>query len=327
MNATLDTAAPRYVDSAPAGVGRAHAKAILLGEHAVVYGAPALAIPVPKLRTTARAVRAEGIHLDSELYRGAAQGAPARLGPVVTAINATLDHLRSAGTETDGVHVRIASDIPPDRGLGSSAAVAAAVAEGVASAHLLTLDPDAWFEIVQEAERHAHGNPSGLDARTVLAAGPIQFHDGVVRPVSIGTDFTFVLADSGVPGSTATAVAGVRAIHDTDPGAAGGHIDSLARLTAAGEVALRHGNLPALGEAMSAAHEHLRALGVSIPELDALVDTSHRHGALGAKLTGGGLGGCVLALAPSHAAGSRLAAGLRAAGAPSVWQIRVNSSH
>lgn len=326
MNATLDTASLRYLDSAPIGVGRAHAKAILFGEHAVVYGAPALAVPVPGLNTVVRAVRAEGMFLDSDLYTGAANGAPIRLGPVVTSINAALKHLRSIGVGgVEGVGVRIRSDIPPDRGLGSSAAVAAAIGEAVAGAYSATFGSEARFEIAQEAERHAHGNPSGLDARTVLADGPIQFREGTVQPVSIGADLTLVLADSGVPGSTATAVAGVRAMHDTDLGTAGRIIDALAHLATDGEHALRAGDLPALGQGMSAAHEQLRALGVSIPELDNLVAVAQHSGALGAKLTGGGLGGCVLALAASSNDAAHLGAALRGAGAPNVWQVQVSS--
>src|SRR5699024_12569546 len=82
----------------------------------------------------------------------------------------------------------------------------------------MTLEGAARFDIAQEAERHAHGNPSGLDARTVLASGPIQFHEGRIRPLAIGADLSFVLADSVAPGSTATAVACVCPLPYTVPG-------------------------------------------------------------------------------------------------------------
>lgn len=323
MNATLDTAPPRYVESGPVGSGRAHAKAILFGEHAVVYGAPAIALPMPGLATTVQATPAAVTYLESELYTGRATSAPARLGPVLTAIEATLAHLREHGVPTRGVKISIRSEVSPDRGLGSSAAVAAAIAQAVAGAYLVTLTNQECFEIAQVAERYAHGTPSGLDARTVLAAEPIHFHNGLVRPVTIGTELTFVLADSGVPGSTATAVAGVRAMHDTDLGTARRIIAALAELATQGEHWLRAGNLADLGAGMNAAHEHLRTLGVSVPELNHLVAAARSNGAFGAKLTGGGLGGCILALAPTPAAAPEIAAALRAAGAPSVWQIQV----
>lgn len=326
MNATLDTAPPRYVETAPLGVGRAHAKAILFGEHAVVYGAPALAVPLPGLATTVYARRSGSTFIGSDLYTGAATDAPARLGPVVTAINSSLQTLRSRGVTTSGVDVHITSDVPPDRGLGSSAAVAAAIAEAVAAAYNVTFTPEERFDIAQEAERHAHGNPSGLDARTVLADGPIHFHEGLVRPIEIGTDLLFLLADSGVPGSTATAVSGVRAMHDTDLGTARRIIASLADLATRAEGWLREGDLTALGDGMTAAHEHLRSLGVSVPELNNLVAAARVSGALGAKLTGGGLGGCVLALVPDAPTAQRVASALRTAGASAVWKTRVPRS-
>src|SRR5699024_7922674 len=154
-------------------------------------------------------------------------------------IHATLEHLRSRNPiALRGGKVRIRSGLPPDRGLGSPPAVAAGIAEAAAGAYELSLGGRARFDSAPEAERHAHGSPSGLDARTVLASGPIQFHEGRIRPLAIGADLSFVLADSGVPGSTATAVAGVRALHDTDLGTVDRIIASLADLAAEGEHAL-----------------------------------------------------------------------------------------
>lgn len=326
MNATLDTARPRYVDPAPIGIGRAHAKAILFGEHAVVYGAPALAVPVTNLQAKVHATQSPRTTIESELFTGLIGDSPTRLTPVATAIEATLAYLRTMGVDTGGVDLRIDSKIPADRGLGSSAAVAAAISEAVAGAHNITLDTNARFGIAQEAERTAHGTPSGLDARTVLASHPIQFQQGIVRPLAIGHDLHLVLADSGVRGSTATAVAGVRAMYDTDLGTAGRVISHLSTLADTGHDALRNGDLPLLGQAMSQAHEDLTHLGVSVPELDNLVATAHAGGALGAKLTGGGLGGCVLALARDEEHAQELMSQLAGAGAPSAWQVHVPRS-
>src|SRR5699024_6242019 len=149
------------------GTGSAHAKAILLGEHAAVYGAPALAVPLHGLGVQAEVTPAEGIHLGSELFTGPAADAPARLWPVLTAVRAALDHQPAL----DGATVRIESAVPYERGLGSSAAVAAAGARAVADLGGTDLCADAQYAVVQEAERVAHGQPSGLDAAPSPLAG------------------------------------------------------------------------------------------------------------------------------------------------------------
>lgn len=304
------------------GTGDAHAKAILLGEHAAVYGAPALAIPLHGLGVRAHAAAADGIHLDSELFTGPASDAPARLWPVLTAIRTALDQQHA----TTGAHVRIRSSIPYERGLGSSAAVAAAVARAIADLTQTSLDPDSVYAIVQEAERVAHGNPSGLDARAVTAAAPIRFQQGVAAPVAVGSPLMFTIADSGASGSTAQAVAQVRDRRSKDRSGVDAFIARIAEFTEAAAADLTAGDATALGERMTQTHELLTSLGVSNDRLDTLVGAAHSGGSPGAKLTGGGQGGCVIALATSTEHADELGAALRAAGAPRTWTTTVPAS-
>lgn len=303
----------------PAGTGTAHAKAILLGEHAAVYGAPALAIPLHGLGVVAAVTPAERISIDSELFTGVDTDAPARLWPVLTAIRAALNQQH----ELTGVTVRIRSSVPYERGLGSSAAVAAAVARAVADLAGEELSAETLYAIVQEAERVAHGNPSGLDARAVTATAPIRFQRGEATPVDVGRPLVFSLADSGASGSTARAVAQVRARRDADPAAVDGVIGRIAELTEAAAADLAGGDGGALGERMTQAHELLVGLGVSDERLDALVGAAQAAGALGAKLTGGGQGGCIIALASSTEHAEDLGTALRAAGASRTWTTTV----
>ena len=157
-----NTASGSRSSQLPQFEGSAHAKAILFGEHAVVYGAPAIAVPIHELAAEARVdSAAEGIRIESELFSGDASAAPARLQPVVTAIHAALVY---CGVSDASVRVQILSAIPHSRGLGSSAAVAAAIARGVTSWAGVQLTTAGLYDIVQQAERVAHGNPSGLDA-------------------------------------------------------------------------------------------------------------------------------------------------------------------
>lgn len=327
---TRSTLSPQrhHVDeSTPAlpeeGTGYAHAKAILLGEHAVVYGTPALAVPVHGLGVEARVRPApQGVHVDSELFAGDASSAPDLVRPVVTALSAALDLVGLA----PGAQVRILSSLPHERGLGSSAAVAAAVARAVADLASVQLGPDALYRIVQEAERHSHGNPSGLDARAVVADTPIRFRRGRVSQVHVGATTTFVLADSGQAGSTATAVAGVRARLDQDRASVDQTFARIAELVEEGAARLASGDVAGLGQVMTHNHRLLAGLGVSSSSLDTLVAAATAAGSAGAKLTGGGQGGCVIALADSEDHADELAAALRAAGAARTWTTTVVAS-
>ena len=300
------------------GTGRAHGKVVLLGEHAVVHGAPAIALPVHELGVDAEAQETRGAGtLDSVLYRGPLDAAPERLQPTVAAVRSTLRHHDAADLR---LSLRIRSAIPPARGLGSSAAVAAATIEAVL--RMLGADADdegARHELIQAAERVAHGTPSGLDARTVVSASPLWFQRGRVEPVDVGAPFAFVVADTGTPSSTREAVTAVHAQRAEKPQRVDRIVELLGDLATGARDDLDRGDLPGLGARMDDAHALLRQLTVSSPELDRLVQGARGAGALGAKLTGGGRGGCVVALATDADAAAELAARLRRSGATAAW--------
>lgn len=318
----LDGAATNNSRSAqpPQFEGSAHAKAILFGEHAVVYGAPAIAVPIHELAADARVESVpEGLRIESELFSGDAAAAPECLQPVVTAIHASL---RYCGLSEAAIRVQILSAIPHSRGLGSSAAVAAAIARGVTNWAGIQLTTAGLYDIVQQAERVAHGNPSGLDARAVTSDGAIRFDFGAVSPVRIGAPLSFVLADSGVAGSTAEAVGAVRARREQFPETEA-LLEKLASIAEGAIEDLASGDRIAIGTRMSDAHEVLDAIGVSSEVLNGLVAAAGEAGALGAKLTGGGLGGCIIALAHSSEHAERLGSSLRRAGATRTWTATV----
>lgn len=305
------------------GTGSSHGKTILIGEHAVVYGAPALVLPVTDVRVTATVTPAPGgtgHHLDSAVHTGPLDLAPAAVMPTVTAVTATLRHL---GVTDQAVHVRVDSAVPTARGMGSSAAVAAAVTAGVADAFGVVLDADTHHELIQECERVAHGRPSGLDARGVVADAPVWFEGGRIGPVELGARFVFVVADTGVPGHTRQAVAAVRERHDSDPAGVDAVVERIGSLARTARGTLVAGDAQGLGATMDAAHELLTALDVSSADLDRLVGAARAADALGAKLTGGGRGGCVLALAADDDHADRIAAALRGAGAAATWTTSI----
>ncbi|NQW91946.1 mevalonate kinase [Curtobacterium sp. VKM Ac-2861] len=315
------------------GTASSHGKTILIGEHAVVYGAPALVLPVLDARVvatvspvTAGVDEATGTvvghTLESTVHTGPLDLAPAAVMPTVTAVTATLRHF---GVTDRHFHVRVESEVPTARGMGSSAAVAAAVTAAVADALGESLDAETHHDLIQECERVAHGRPSGLDARGVVAAVPVWFEGGRIEPVALGARFTFVVADTGVPGHTRQAVAAVRERHDQDPVAVDAVIDRIGALARRARGTLEAGDAQGLGATMDAAHDLLSALDVSSADLDRLVDAARAADALGAKLTGGGRGGCVLALAADDDHADRIAAALRGAGAAATWTTTIGA--
>lgn len=319
------TSARTSVHGARTGIGRAHAKSILLGEHAVVYGTPAIAVPLHALDLTVRAAeRADDrLQLRSTLFTGDAADAPQRLHPLVTAIHAALALTTSAPI---GLDVEIDSAIPVERGLGSSAAVAAGIARAIGDLTGTPLDPEAVHDVVMAAETIAHGRSSGLDGRAVASDLPIRFHGGEVTPVPVGAPLTFVLADSGHEGSTAEAVGSVRELREAFPSRVDGIIGRLGRIVEDSLAGFEAGDVPGLGALMDEAHALLTELEVSDQALDRLVGAAREGGAAGAKLTGGGRGGCVLALAPDAARAADLETMLRDAGATRTWQTTVETA-
>ena len=304
-----------------AGSGYAHSKAILLGEHSVVYGAPAIAIPVEALGVQAWVnPRAEGLYLESDLYTGDQCDTEHQTGPVRAAVAAALE---ATGQPGAGLSVRLHSTIPFARGLGSSAAVGAAIGRAIGSMAGRTLDPEQLNTIIQAAETVAHGKPSGLDARTVVADSPIRFQSGEVSAISVGGEFDFVIADTGVTGSTAEAVDSVRVQREAERGRVEGILAQLAEHADAAVADLASGAKSALGEKMSTVHGLLASIRVSSPLLDSLVAEANAAGALGAKLTGGGLGGCIMALASSGAHAQQIRDALYRAGAVHTWHTKV----
>ncbi|MDZ8172735.1 mevalonate kinase [Microbacterium xanthum] len=308
--------APVGDPSPGAGTARATGKVILIGEHSVVYGHPAIALPITSISARAEVTMTTApSRIDSELFHGSLAAAPDRLLPTVTAVRAAI----AAVSPDAQVHVRILSDIPSERGVGSSAAVAGAVVSAVSQALGRVLTPDERFDLIQDAERAAHGSPSGLDARAVCAPGPIWFQQGAIEHITVGAALHLVVADSGVRGRTREAVAAVREVRRSAPSVFDAAVSSLSALTTLARTHISAGDLAGLGAALNAAHRHLGTLGVGDPALDHLAAAARAGGSPGAKLTGGGRGGCVLALAddPEHAA--ELVARLRAAGAPAAW--------
>jgi len=304
-------------------IGEAPGKILLLGEHAVVYGHPAIAIPLRSVRARAEAefTRNGGVEVVAPDLgeRGSSPGrASERLGPLIRLAESVLDFF---GEPRRGMRVEIRSTIPIGRGMGSGAAVAVALVRSVCGALGRHLDADQVAELALEAERSFHGTPSGVDNTVVARDEPIYYVKGKpVRSIVVGPSvFRFVVADTGLASPTREVVEQVRAGRERDRARFDSFFWELGSMASVAREVIRSGSPEELGLCMNRAHEALRALGVSCPELDRLVSAALESGAAGAKLSGGGRGGAVVALLGSDADEATLISRLRLAGAESIF--------
>ena len=310
------------------GSGRAPGKVILFGEHAVVYGRPALAVPVTQ-------VQAEAVVERSEIGAGLTIVA-ADLGETIAVRNAPIDNPLAAaarltlvkfGLSDPDWRVTVRSTIPIASGMGSGAAVSAAVVRALAVARgqgsgvrgqEVAISPEELSALVYEVERLHHGTPSGIDNTVVVYGQPVYFVRGQPpQTFRIGQPFMLAIADTGIHSPTKVAVGDVRRAWEREGTRFESLFNRIAMVVETARSAIAAGEPERLGPLMDENHALLQEIGVSCPELDALVTAALSAGALGAKLSGAGRGGNMIALV-TEATASQVADALRAAGAVNV---------
>ncbi|AYO48689.1 mevalonate kinase [Streptococcus mutans] len=306
-------------------LGKASGKIILMGEHAVVYGQPAIAIPFSAVETVAEVKEdGEALTVTCEFYDGLVHKMPEILESLKHAIRFSL--YRIGAPQDPAIHIDIHSTIPAERGMGSSAAVAVAIARSLFNFYGKVLTDKELWEIVQSSEKIAHGNPSGIDTVTTSGKSPVFFvKDQPIEQLSINMDAYLIVADTGQTGQTLKAIQSVKALLSkvtyqidslSDPKQA---IKELGQLTNLAKEALLNNYILELGEVMNQAHQLLASLTVSNQTLDRLAQAARQAGALGAKLTGGGRGGCLIALAKDKESAEKIARTLLEQGAKQAW--------
>lgn len=340
------------------GYGETCAKVILFGEHSVVYGHSAIALPLKNLRMRAVVTNcneslvpvsckslssasceslasasceslASTTNLDSHItlscldFTGKLSEIPTRFNSIRTAIRASLEF---AGWSGENLHIFTESDFPAERGLGSSAAAAGAIIRAILDYYGVSASDDEIFKLTQTAECVAHGRSSGLDATATAASWPVRFSRGCFDRMEINMRAWLVLADSGCKGMTHETVEALRSRLESNPVEVGAQLNKLGEIAAVAEDDLAFGRIENMGKQMTFAHRILADLGVSTAKLDTLVDAACKHGALGAKLTGGGGGGCVIALADSEDAAKRVSEAFKNAGACDTWIVNIGDS-
>ncbi len=310
---------------------KAPGKIILFGEHAVVYGQPALAVPVNQVYAEAEVsnvdrtgiwVNAPDIRLHAEHSRLALDDA---LATVISMVYAALNIDFASGAKQSpsndsekGIEIKVSSTIPLASGLGSGAAVSVAIIRAL-STHLGEPFTDEQVnKISYEGEKIHHGTPSGIDNTVVTYGKPIFFvKEKPIELLNVAKPFTIIIGDTGTPAPTKESVADVRKLWEQNPHKMNALFAAAGSIAKTARQAIEGGHPKRLGALMNENQRILSEIGVSSPELDRLTEASLNAGATGAKLSGGGRGGNMIALSTKEKAPTSVEA-LYKAGAKDV---------
>jgi mevalonate kinase len=221
--------------------------------------------------------------------------------------------------ESVGLNIEINSTVPVAAGLGSSAAVAAAVATAVSALLSVKMSREEVLRITYEAEKIVHGTPSGIDPAISTFGGTLLFQmDTGFKPLEVKTDIPLVVGDTGLERSTRAQVEKVKSVRERYPQVVEPIMLAAREVVLRAMQALKENDLETLGELMDINHALLYGVGVSDESLEWLINAARKAGALGAKLTGAGGGGCMIALAKNEGLGQVLEAIKRAGGRPFI---------
>ena len=295
-----------------------YGKIILLGEHSVVYGRHAMAAPIP-LHVRAE-VKAQREHIDLVIPRWGVEMRLSQPEGSISSLHASITLIaQRLGLADRGMRVDVFPHIPRANGLGASAALAVAVIRAMARCFEVTISEREISNLAFDCEKIAHGTPSGIDNTLATFGRPILFRkeNAQARPetrdLSTPEPIPIVIGLAGVATLTMETVARVRAAWQKNPSRYESIFSQIDTLALAGTEALKNGDITELGELMNINQGLLNALQVSSREIEDLVDIARRNGALGAKLTGGGGGGAMIALAEPDRS-QTIASAMRSAG-------------
>ena len=296
VRVSRNSARKRGTEDAALGVG--YGKVVIMGEHAVVYGRHAIAAPLPMTIKAQVEDCDEGIHLLIPRWGVEFQLAsnPNERRSFERPAGVMLDELGLSGR---AMRIEVFPEVPRSMGLGGSAAMAVAIVRALDKHYRLGLADEEVNRLAFEAEKIAHGNPSGIDNTLACYAKPLVFRAGnppLVETLNIKTPIPMVVGMTGHEGLTAKTVGRVNAAWQQDRKLYERIFDQIDTLVLRGVQAIQDEDLVTLGQLMNICHGMLNALQVSTPELEQLVDIARANGALGAKLTGGGGGGSIIAL-------------------------------
>ena len=288
----------------------------------MVLGAPAVAMAInlySQVQVTSK--NGSGVEINADIPLRFLAGKPGKtvvpdprelLRPLQLAAEATLRHV---GSSNRGIHVSVECEIPVAAGLGSSASTTVAIIAAVARSKGIELSRKEIFKLAFIPENFLHGKPSGVDQATCIYGGTIRFNrPSNVKRLQLKREPAMLVCDTGIHHATRVLVGGVVEKSQIEKKDFQNYLAKVREISNGVAKALKEGDDEDLGTLMYQNHELLRKIGVSHPKLDRLVDVARDAGALGAKLTGAGGGGCIVVLTRNALARERVSRVLRREG-------------
>jgi mevalonate kinase len=283
------------------GKGSGYGKVILFGEHFVVHGVPGIVSAVDSTTDAEVKKTAKGITIKDE-RKGSKGYAEEKKLQQIESIERMLKTMGMP--QTTAMSIWLGGNLPGFSGLGASAASSVAIARAIAEEFGLKLSDERINEIAYEAEKAYAGNPSGIDNTAATYGGLLWFKKNMkggpdmIEKLSIRKPVEIIISSTGIVANTKAMVEGVAERKKKNPQKYDPLFKQAENLAVTGRKALKDFDLKKVGELMNENHRLLQEIGVSCKELDHLVEVARKQGAIGAKLTGGGGGGCMTALTP-----------------------------
>ncbi len=305
------------------GQGIGFGKAILFNEHFVVYGIPSIVSAIGQY-TRARIEPLNKPQYELQDLRPATPHYKEdKKDQQIDSLNRILQKM-NIDLSTKGIRIILDGNLVASSGIGASAASCVAAARALSDYYTLNLSDEEINAVAFEGEKGYHGTPSGVDNTASTYGGLIWFQKAdhnVIEKISVSTPVEIVIGNTGKVANTQAAVAGVKERKEKNPKKYEEIFDRAENITYLAKRALEEGDYKAVGKLMNENHRLLQQIEVSSRELDFLVQVAVKCGALGAKLTGGGLGGNIIALTPGKAVQDRVANAIEKEGFQTIKTI------
>jgi len=281
-------------------------KCILIGEHAVVYGTRAIVTALNlRAHVSVNLLSEKKILIDAVDFKLKKEFPFLKdvkfeqhylpLMPILKCCNLLIRKFNL----NQGIKLKIWSEIPPSAGLGSSAAVSVATIKAIECIFGLNLKNDEISQLAFEIEKIVHSKPSGIDNYVCTFGGCILYsRKNEIKSIDLPEKLPLIICNSQKSRNTGVLVSRVAQLHEKFPKITQKIFDTIDLLSIDAIDSIKTGNLQKIGEIFNLNQGLLDALGVSTTFLNQLVGIARESGAFGAKLTGAGGGGCIIAVAP-----------------------------